>query len=146
MAGINSNRVQEDVMKINANKSAAVLAMLLCAALPGMTLRAMAAESPLVARVRYTTADLATPQAIARLYFRLGNAARRVCGPIDNRDLVRYPEWRSCVAQALSEGVRQIRSPELRAYHQLRTGAPVELADSPDILVSDALPRGHRNR
>jgi UrcA family protein len=133
-------------MRINVSKPASMLAVLLCAALPGMTVRAMAAEAPLVARVRYTTADLSTPQAIAGLYFRLGNAARRVCGPIDSRDLVRYPEWRSCVAQALSEGVRQIRSPELRAYHQLRTGAPVERADSPTILVSDALPRGHRKR
>lgn len=121
-------------MRINVSKPASMLAALLCAALPGMTVRAMAAESPPVARVRYTTADLGTPQAIAGLYFRLRNAARRVCGPIDSRDLVRYPEWRNCVAQALSEGVRQVRSPELRAYHQMRTNAPAELASRPEGL------------
>jgi UrcA family protein len=133
-------------MNFNVNNTASAIAALLCVALPGMAVRAVAAETPPVARVHYTAADLATPTAIAGLYDRLNTAAHRVCGSVDVRDLARYQEWHSCVAQALSAGVRQIRNTELRAYHQLRTGAPVEVADSSAIRVSEALPRDGRNR
>jgi UrcA family protein len=146
MAGINGNSDQEDVMNFNINNTASAIAALLCIALLGMAVRAVAADALPVARVHYAAADLATPTAIAGLYDRLDSAAHRVCGSVDARDLGRYQEWRACVAQALSAGVRQIRNTELRAYHQLRTGAPVEVAESRATLVSEALPRNGRNR
>lgn len=133
-------------MNFGFSKFASAIAALLCVALPGMAVRAVAADALPYARVHYTATDLATPAAIAALYDRLNTAAQRVCGSVDGRDLARYQEWRGCVAQALSAGVRQIRNTELRAYHQLRTGAPVEVADSSAVLVSEALPRKGRNR
>jgi UrcA family protein len=146
MAGINGNSDQEDVMNFNFSRTASAIAALLCVALPGVAVRAVAAEALPVASVHYTAADLTSPTAIAGLYDRLDRAAHLVCGSVDVRDLARYQEWHGCVVQALSAGVRQIRNTELRAYHQLRTGAPVEVADSSAIRLSEALPRDGRNR
>ena len=83
------------------------------AALGGALLAAMpAAAAPTlemrVTQVRYADLDIADAQGRAKLDQRLTRAARRVCGPVENRDAREAAEATACQRAALEQAQRTI--------------------------------------
>jgi UrcA family protein len=77
--------------------------------------------------VRFHSADLDTPQGVARLYRRLRSAAKAVCGQPDDAILMDRLLWNECVDQAIAGAVANVHSSSLSAYrrHQIRGRKPL---------------------
>lgn len=88
---------------------------LAAAALGGALLAAMpaAAASTMemrVTQVRYGDLDIADPEGRAKLDQRLNRAARRVCGPVENRDAREAAEAVACQRAALEQAQATIET------------------------------------
>ena len=74
-------------------------------------------EGPAV-RVSYSELDLSKDAGVERLYARLRQAAKQVCGSADNRDFVALREKDACVRAALDRAVESVHSARLSARHK----------------------------
>ena len=73
--------------------------------------------------VRFADLDLSRPAGIAVLYQRIRVAAREVCQPFSERDLMLLTDARSCVRDAIDHAVDDVHSLTLSRYHQTKTEA-----------------------
>ena len=73
--------------------------------------------------VRFADLDLSRPAGIAVLYQRIRVAAREVCQPFSERDLMLRTDARSCVRNAIDHAVDDVHSLTLSRYHQTKTEA-----------------------
>lgn len=73
--------------------------------------------------VRFADLDLSRPAGIAVLYQRIRVAAREVCQPFSERDLMLLTDARSCFRDAIDHAVDDVHSPALSRYHQKKTEA-----------------------
>ena len=73
--------------------------------------------------VRFADLDLSRPAGIAVLYQRIRVAAREVCQPFSERDLMLRTDARSCVRNAIDHAVDDVHSLALSRYHQTKTEA-----------------------
>ena len=73
--------------------------------------------------VRFADLDLSRPAGVAVLYQRIRMAAREVCQPLDERDLMLLAASRSCVRDAIDHAVDDVHSLTLSRYHQTKTDA-----------------------
>jgi UrcA family protein len=69
--------------------------------------------------VRFPDLDLSKIEGVITLYFRISDAARYVCDPLDTQW---HPqEYHACVDKAIADAVATVSRPLLSQYHQLRT-------------------------
>ena len=84
--------------------------------------------------VHFADLDLARPAGIAALYGRLQGAAKRVCAPLEGKDLASVAAFKQCVTDAVTRAVAQIDQPKLSAYYRAKTegrnGIPARIAAS----------------
>jgi UrcA family protein len=73
--------------------------------------------------VRFADLDLSRPAGVAVLYQRIRVAAREVCQPLSEHDLMLLAASRACVRDAIDHAVDDIHSPTLSRYHQTKTEA-----------------------
>jgi len=73
--------------------------------------------------VRFADLDLSRPAGVAALYQRIRVAAREVCQPFSERDLILHTAARSCVRDAMDHAVDDVHSLTLSRYHQTKTEA-----------------------
>jgi UrcA family protein len=85
--------------------------------------------------VDYADLDLSVPADADRLYTRLQNAAKRVCGRIDIRDLRRTIKQRECYQESLAAAVATVNHNSVTALY--KADKSIKLADRRD----DAAPR-----
>jgi UrcA family protein len=81
--------------------------------------------------LQYPSADLDAPRGVARLYRRIHEAAKAVCGPYDSVFMEQKQSRDQCVNQAVSRAVLSVHSEKLSAYHWRRIGRrqrPIALA------------------
>ena len=78
-----------------------------------------------VVSVRYTQADLASPEGVQALYVKLERASRQACRRADDRGLSARADVRNCRAGALDAAVAQVKNVRLGALHRERSGAAV---------------------
>jgi len=71
--------------------------------------------------VSYEGLDIATKSGATILYGRLRSAARRVCGPLDGRELARHARFNTCVATTLARAVADVNLASVTALHRLDT-------------------------
>ncbi|HET9389044.1 MAG TPA: UrcA family protein [Steroidobacteraceae bacterium] len=74
-------------------------------------------------KVKYGDLNLSTDEGAARLYRRITQAARSVCGLdyIQPEERM-YVNWKPCYEQAIATAVAQVNSPLLTAMHARKTG------------------------
>ncbi len=94
----------------------------------------LVAEAPSVT-LRYSRADLSTPQGVVVLYRRIHEAASSVCGPHDNVLLEEKAQWDKCVDQAIATAVASIHSERLSAHHWRRVHGNRPWIDEPRSLA-----------
>lgn len=99
---------------------AAVAAVCLASAL-GARAEETAAGVPALT-VHYSDLNLDTPKGAAVLYQRIRNAAGRVCGDLDSRQIERIAAAKACVDQAMLTGVRAVNNPMLTNEYNNRVG------------------------
>jgi UrcA family protein len=84
--------------------------------------------------VHFADLDLARPAGIEALFGRLRGAARRVCAPLDGKDVRSAVAFQQCVTDALTRSVAEVDQPNLSAYYRAKTqgrnGAPVRIVAS----------------
>jgi UrcA family protein len=68
--------------------------------------------------VNYADLDVSKPAGAQQLYQRIKSAARKVCAPLNGKDLHRMFLWRDCYEQAVADAVATIDRPALSALHQ----------------------------
>ena len=73
--------------------------------------------------VRFADLDLSRTAGVAVLYQRIRVAAREVCQPVDERDMMLLAASRSCVRDAIDHAVDDVHSLTLSRYHQTKTEA-----------------------
>jgi UrcA family protein len=78
--------------------------------------------------------DLATPAGIAAVYGRIQGAAKRVCAPLEGKDLRSAAAFQQCVSDAVTRAVAEVDQPNLGAYYRAKTqgrnGTPVRIVAS----------------
>jgi len=79
--------------------------------------------------VKYTNLDLTRADGVARLYARIGSAAREVCPSEDSASLYLARLARECVRDAVARAVRDVGAPTLTQYHMTRANQRVLLAE-----------------
>jgi UrcA family protein len=79
-------------------------------------------EPPLHIDVRYADLDLAHIAGATALYTRLRVAVRRVCAPLESRELERAQHFHACIADALATAVAKVNQPLLSTYYQAKRG------------------------
>jgi UrcA family protein len=89
--------------------------------------------------LRFSGADLGSPQAVAHTYHRLQTGAELACNGYQGRDLARQRVFRECVAQTVDNTVARIHSAPLTAYHAAQRGETLRTAAG--SLVSAATTR-----
>jgi UrcA family protein len=72
-------------------------------------------------KVSFGDLDLTSRQGTATLYFRIRNAARTVCGPVDRLLPDDWWGWTRCVNNAIADAVAKVGDANLTAYHRIRT-------------------------
>jgi UrcA family protein len=84
--------------------------------------------------VHFADLDLARPAGIAALYSRLEGAAKRVCAPLEGKDLGSAAAFQRCVTGAVTRAVAEVDRPDLSAYCRAKTqgrnGTPVRIVAS----------------
>jgi UrcA family protein len=88
--------------------------------------------------VKFPSEDLEAAPGVARLYRRIHEAAKTVCGAYDDALPDERFLWRQCVDHAVSTAVLSLHSETLSAYHRRHTGrppAPVALAARPSAAI-----------
>src|SRR5215469_13804493 len=85
-------------------------------------------DQPAQRTVRFADLDLSRPAGVAVLYQRIRVAAREVCPPFNQRDLVLRATSRSCVRDAIDHAVVDVHSLTLSRYHQTKTDALIVTA------------------
>lgn len=84
--------------------------------------------------VHFADLDLAKPAGIAALYGRLQGAAKRVCAPLEGKDLRSAKAYQQCVTDAVTQAVAEVAQPNLSAYYRLKSqgcnGTPVRIVAS----------------
>ncbi len=103
-----------------------VAILLLAAAGQGTALAAAAADpwnpDPERITVHFGELNLGQPAGAATLYRRIRVAAERVCGePQLAGSRMIQPEWRQCVARAVTRAVVTLDRPTLTAYYRAHT-------------------------
>ena len=78
--------------------------------------------------VHFADLDLTRPADVAVLYQRIRVAAREVCQPLGERDLILLAATRSCMLDAIDRAVVDVHSPTLSRYHQMRTEGQIIIA------------------
>lgn len=78
--------------------------------------------------LRFTGADLDSPQAVARTYQRLRTGSELACSAYQGRDLARQRVFRECVAQTVDSTIARIHSAPLTAYHAAQRGETLRTA------------------
>jgi UrcA family protein len=74
--------------------------------------------------VKYADLNLSSAPGAEALYSRIRSAAGRVCGRVDNRDLVSMPLWSNCVHKAIGDAVAKVNQPALTALYNAKNGTP----------------------
>jgi UrcA family protein len=100
--------------------------LVLAAAWQGTALAAPAVDpwnpDPARITVHFGELNLGQPEGAAALYRRIRVAAERVCGePRLTGSRMVQPDWRACVAQAVSQAVATLDRPTLTAYYRAHT-------------------------
>src|SRR5882757_5647456 len=84
--------------------------------------------------VHFADLDLAKPAGIAAVYGRLRGAAKRVCAPLEGKDLRSVAAFQQCVTDAVTQAVAEVNQPNLSAYYRAKTqgrnGTPVRIVAS----------------
>jgi UrcA family protein len=79
--------------------------------------------APDAVKVSYADLDLRDPAGAERLYKRLDQTARQVCGsPTLANSAIIAPGYKACVVEAVERAVAEVDSPLLSAYHAARIG------------------------
>jgi UrcA family protein len=80
---------------------------------------AQAAEpsQPLTKVVTYGDLNLNSEQGAKVLYARLRGAAKNVCSPLENRQLIYRSLWQTCVDNAVANAVGQVNKTTVSALH-----------------------------
>ncbi len=76
------------------------------------------AQEPPSTHVRYTRAEIQSPDGARVVYARIRAAAREVCGPADTRDLTAWSASRSCQEHAIEQAVASVHSERLAALYR----------------------------
>jgi UrcA family protein len=71
-------------------------------------------SGPRTAVVRYSDLDLSQSHDVKRLYERIKSAAQEVCDNNPGSDLRRLTIYKSCIRDAVSNAVSQLRSTNIR--------------------------------
>lgn len=71
--------------------------------------------------VRYSRAELGSPEGAQHLYRRLKNAARQACGDVDGRELKLHVFAVKCYERAIDDAVAKVNEPGLTALHRSRS-------------------------
>jgi UrcA family protein len=90
----------------------------------GLTLQSAYAASPRdppSRTVQFADLDLSRIQDAAVLYDRLRAAAKAVCTPLDDLQIVRHMNFKGCVKSAISSAVAKVDQPTLTAYYKAQT-------------------------
>ena len=95
----------------------AAITMLAAAGTAAATDSAIAATS---VRIGYSPSAIETEAGAEALYARITRAARRVCGPVDARDLRTQIAARECLEIAIENALEQTGSGKLTAMHRER--------------------------
>ncbi len=103
-----------------------VAMLVMAASWQGTALASAAADpwhpDPAQITVHFGELDLGQPAGAATLYRRIRVAAERVCGePRLTGSRMVQPEWRACVARAISQAVATLDRPTLTAYYRAHT-------------------------
>jgi UrcA family protein len=88
------------------------------------TAYAAVGREPLSVRVSVRDLDLTTHAGAARLYQRIRNAARSVCGPVDGALPGEKAAWDRCVDEAIGSAVAKLGSAKLTEHYLARTHRP----------------------
>jgi UrcA family protein len=108
-------------------------------AITSASFAAMLANAPVAAgtasdvavKVSFSDLDLDHAAGVARLYQRVHNAAKQVCGPDVATGSHLLPRgYQVCVDAALNRAIKQLDRPALTAYHLARTGGRASFARS----------------
>jgi UrcA family protein len=78
------------------------------------------------ATVQFDDLDLSRKAGVAKLYFRIRAAAKRVCGEQANERLVAKQTYDVCVKRAVSAAVARIDRPMLTDYYAQLGGKPAK--------------------
>jgi UrcA family protein len=116
---------------INRSIAALVLAAALTTVLL-VSLPAHADESATSAesniKVKFRDLDLSKPEGVATLYQRIERSARLVCTDSSSPwDAGRVATMQRCYEAAIQDAVSAINRPQLTAFHQSKTGKPVQV-------------------
>ncbi|HEY8508743.1 MAG TPA: UrcA family protein [Steroidobacteraceae bacterium] len=76
------------------------------------------ANAPRQAVVNYSDLNLASPQGAAKLYARIRQAAKSVCGTPGSFYLRLRQLQQECIDQAIDAAVREVDHPGLTAHHR----------------------------
>jgi UrcA family protein len=80
---------------------------------------------PAAVTVSYGDLDLSVPAGAERLYKRIDQTAKQVCGsPTLANSAIVAPGYKACVVEAVDRAVATVDSPLLSAYHAARTAKP----------------------
>ena len=75
--------------------------------------------------VKFQDLNTDTPAGVQALYARIHSAATRVCSEFET-DALQQIAARACARKAEARAVAQVNLPQLTAYFQMKTGAPVQ--------------------
>jgi UrcA family protein len=79
-------------------------------------------------RVKIRDLDLSKPEGVATLYQRIERSARLVCTDSSSPwDAGRVATMQRCYEAAIQDAVSAINQPQLTAFHQSKTGKPVQV-------------------
>ena len=78
--------------------------------------------------VKFRDLDLSKPDGVATLYQRIERSARLVCTDSSSPwDAGRVATMQRCYEAAIQDAVSNINQPQLTAFHQAKTGKPVQV-------------------
>lgn len=77
--------------------------------------------------VHFADLNLATPEGAQALYARIRVAAKQVCGPEDDRNLMVFGMRRACMHKAIADAIAHVSSAQLTALHQAAAENPAGL-------------------
>jgi UrcA family protein len=78
--------------------------------------------------VKFRDLDLSKPEGVATLYQRIERSARLVCTDSSSPwDAGRVATMQRCYDAAIQDAVSAINQPQLTAFHQAKTGKPVQV-------------------
>jgi UrcA family protein len=87
--------------------------------------------NPLQTTVKFADLKISSPEGAAALYVRIQRAARKVCLPLDGRELSSKARMDACKHKAIADAIATVDQPELFTVYNAHNGQP-----TPIVLAS----------